>query len=90
LSERYGLSPIDTARVLSASCADVDTAVSVMSARCDGDVAVVADICAAVLAIGADDVHRVIAGHAVAVSPTGAVIDLAAHRVVDDLAIVDL
>ena len=90
LSERYGLSPADTANVLSAACADVDTAVAVISARCDGDVASVAEICATVLAIGADDVERAIEGHGAGVASRNDVVDLATYRVVDDLAIVDL
>ena len=90
LSERYGLSPVDTATVLSSACADVDTAVAVVSARCDGDITAVLEICATVLAIGADDVERVIDGHSVSVALSSDVVDLAAYRVVDDLAIVDL
>ena len=37
LSERLGLSPLETAHALSAACADQDTVVAVLAGRCDGD-----------------------------------------------------
>jgi hypothetical protein len=90
LSERYGLSPTDTAAVLSAACADVETAVAIINTRCDGDLASVAEICGTVLAIGSSEVDQVLEAHSIAVTPTSHVVDLAAYRAVDDLAIVDL
>lgn len=86
LSECYGLSPQETAHALAAACADTETAVAVLNARCEGDIDIVTDLAVSVLAIDSDTVR-------VALTPAGpspAVVDLAAYRADDDLAIVDL
>jgi len=86
LSERYGLSPQETAHALAAACADTDTAVAVLHARCDGDLDVVSDLAVNVLAIDAETIRATLEPAA----PSPVVIYLAAYRSGDDLAIVDL
>lgn len=86
LSERYELSPRDTAQTLAAACADIETAVAVLAARCDGDMDAVIDIASNAFAIGGDTVRAVLDP----APPTSVVVDLAAYREADDLAIVDL
>ena len=49
LSERYGLSPSETAEVLAVSCASADVVVGVVHDRCDRDEAATINACATVL-----------------------------------------
>lgn len=86
LSERYELSPHDTALALAAACADTETAVAVLVARCDGDIDAAIGIASSALAIDGETVRAALEP----ASPAPVVIDLAAYRGGDDLAIVDL
>jgi hypothetical protein len=86
LSERYGLSPQETAHALAAACADTETAVAVLDARCEGDIDVVTQLAVSVLAIDTDTVRAALDP----ATPSSVVVDLAAYRADDDLAIVDL
>ena len=60
LSERYGLSPAETAETLSTACATPATLVHVVHGRCDGDMPATLEACAAVLPPGdvADELGR--------------------------------
>ena len=49
LSERYGLSPAETAEALATACATPTLVANVVDERCDGDLAATVDACAAVL-----------------------------------------
>ena len=49
LSERYGLSPAETAEVLVAACAPPTVVTHVVHGRCDGDVAATIEACRSVL-----------------------------------------
>src|SRR5215207_8120977 len=56
LSERYGLSPAETAQTLSAACASPTVVAHVVLGRCDADVAATIEGCGSVLS--ADEVTR--------------------------------
>jgi hypothetical protein len=49
LSERYGLSPVETAEVLATACAPPDVVTHVVHRRCDGDDAATIEACRSVL-----------------------------------------
>ncbi len=56
LSERYGLSPHETAATLALACVPLDKAVGVVHQRCDGELTETLDVCRDALGIGPGDV----------------------------------
>jgi hypothetical protein len=66
LSERYGLSPTETASVLAAACAAPPVVAAVVLERCDGDDTATVDACRAVM--GPEQLERALRGDPV-VSP---------------------
>ena len=53
LSERYGMSPAETASALSTACAPTPMLVRTVHERCEGELAATVDACAAVLSADA-------------------------------------
>jgi hypothetical protein len=68
LSERYGLSPAETAEILTAACAPPAVVTDVVAARCDGDVTAAIEACRGVL--DPDAVERALRHEPLLVEPT--------------------